>query len=213
MTKLGLIYGLIAIISTSHNQMLVADYQKQYSISGSELQLAIGYQQTILGFVFSFFLELTGKENFFQNDFSKHALMVMISTCVLSVFSNVSGFGLIGKTSGISFQVVGHFKTILLLIVGYIFFPSDWPDDGTKYKALGGIFVALIGVFWYSYLKLHLHESNDHPEEEQIKSIDQEYQKIFEPHEIHGKEKPNINFYQYAFEEEELKKNNPNEIA
>ena len=37
---------------------------------------------------------------------------------------NLCSFGLIGRTSAITFQVVGHMKTCLVLVGGYMLFPA-----------------------------------------------------------------------------------------
>ena len=76
-----------------------------------------------------------------------------IATVFGMICVNVSTFNLIGKTSSITYQVVGHFKTILLLVFGYIFFPSNWDSTFQMLKAYTGIVIALTGVFLYNRAK------------------------------------------------------------
>ena len=50
-------------------------------------------------------------------------------------------------------QVVGHAKTCLILLGGYLLMPVS-PSTGQLFKNLLGVGIALAGVFWFSYLKV-----------------------------------------------------------
>lgn len=162
---IGTIYAIIAVASTAHNQMLTGEYQSIYHINGPELQFAIVPYQCVIGVLFSVPLEFFGEGNIFDNYYTSKSIIAALGTCFFSIGVNIATFGLIGKTSSITYQVVGHFKTILLLVAGYILFPSQWEDKMKMYRAFVGIVIALIGVFWYTYLKLYspkdIQPSND----------------------------------------------------
>jgi solute carrier family 35 protein E3 len=79
---------------------------------------------------------------------------------------NVATFSLIGRTSSVTYQVVGHAKTILLLILGYVFFPSPWESKAQRLRAILGIVVALIGVFLYSRVRLDIQKEQQRLEED-----------------------------------------------
>ncbi len=49
----------------------------------------------------------------------------------------------IGATSSLTYNVVGHVKTILILSGGVVFFGDTMPP-----KKLGGIMVAMLGIVW-----------------------------------------------------------------
>ena len=51
-------------------------------------------------------------------------------------------------------QVVGHTKTCLILLGGYMFFPTDASSEDFA-KNLLGVGIAMAGVFWYTYLRLN----------------------------------------------------------
>lgn len=70
----------------------------------------------------------------------------IIISCLISVSVNFSTFLVIGKTSPVTYQVLGHLKTCLVLAFGYILLhdPFDW-------RNILGILVALIGMVLYSY--------------------------------------------------------------
>lgn len=150
----GTIYAIAAVLCTVYNQMMTEELQKEYQISGQELQLAIAPPEFALGCIASGFLEATGENGFMNALFTIKAISFIMGTCVFAIGVNLSTFSLIGKTSSVTYQVIGHFKTILLLVFGYIFFPSKWKSSAQMIKAYTGIVIALLGVFCYTKAKL-----------------------------------------------------------
>ena len=150
---IGSIYAAAAIFCTVFNQMFTEEYQRDFQISGTELQLLIAPPEFALGCIASVLFEATGENGFLSASISMNDCLLMLSTCIFAVGVNVSTFNLIGKTSSITYQVVGHFKTILLLVFGYIFFPSNWESTFQMIKAYAGIVIALTGVILYNRAK------------------------------------------------------------
>jgi solute carrier family 35 protein E3 len=72
---------------------------------------------------------------------------IFVSSC-LAFLVNLSIFLVIGKTSPVTYNVLGHFKLCVILSLGFLFFGN--PID---YRNLTGIAVTLAGVFWYTHLK------------------------------------------------------------
>lgn len=70
----------------------------------------------------------------------------IILSCLISVSVNFSTFLVIGKTSPVTYQVLGHLKTCLVLAFGYVLLhePFSW-------RNILGILIALIGMVLYSY--------------------------------------------------------------
>lgn len=70
----------------------------------------------------------------------------IVLSCLISVSVNFSTFLVIGKTSPVTYQVLGHLKTCLVLAFGYVLLrdPFDW-------RNILGILVAVIGMVVYSY--------------------------------------------------------------
>jgi solute carrier family 35 protein E3 len=65
---------------------------------------------------------------------------------MISVSVNFSTFLVIGKTSAVTYQVLGHLKTCLILALGYLVLnnPFSW-------RNVSGILVALSGMGLYSH--------------------------------------------------------------
>lgn len=64
---------------------------------------------------------------------------------------NVSTFLIIGRTSAITYNVVGHCKLSLVLFFGFLAFGNE---SGMTWFNFGGVFVALGGIVAYSYVML-----------------------------------------------------------
>lgn len=71
---------------------------------------------------------------------------VIVLSCLISISVNFSTFLVIGKTSPVTYQVLGHLKTCLVLAFGYIIVrdPFNW-------RNILGILVAMVGMLLYSY--------------------------------------------------------------
>ncbi|KAJ3230191.1 hypothetical protein HDU81_004684 [Chytriomyces hyalinus] len=74
----------------------------------------------------------------------------ILASCAMAILVNLFGFMLIKGTSAITFQVVGHLKTVLTLAMGAFLFGSAGLDG---MKGLG-VVVALVGMVLYSREKL-----------------------------------------------------------
>ncbi|KAL9268850.1 UDP-xylose transporter 3-like protein [Drosera capensis] len=70
----------------------------------------------------------------------------IVLSCLISVSVNFSTFLVIGKTSPVTYQVLGHLKTCLVLAFGYILL-----HDPFSWRNILGIFIALVGMVLYSY--------------------------------------------------------------
>ena len=68
---------------------------------------------------------------------------------------NLSTFLVIGATSSLTYNVVGHIKTVIILTGGVVFF-----GDSMSGKKFLGILFAMGGIVWYSMIKLR--ESKEH---------------------------------------------------
>lgn len=70
----------------------------------------------------------------------------IVLSCLISVSVNFSTFLVIGKTSPVTYQVLGHLKTCLVLAFGYVLL-----HDPFSWRNILGIMVALVGMVLYSY--------------------------------------------------------------
>lgn len=73
---------------------------------------------------------------------------VILLTCVLAMGVNYTTYLLVGKTSAVSFQVIGTLKTTVTLLAGIILF-----RETPKQHQVVGIVMGLTGMVLYSHFK------------------------------------------------------------
>ncbi|THG20054.1 hypothetical protein TEA_025483 [Camellia sinensis var. sinensis] len=73
-------------------------------------------------------------------------IAVIVLSCLISVSVNFSTFLVIGKTSPVTYQVLGHLKTCLVLAFGYCLL-----HDPFSWRNILGILIAIVGMVLYSY--------------------------------------------------------------
>ena len=72
----------------------------------------------------------------------------ILLSCILALGVNVSNYLVLGKTSPLTYQVLGHVKTILLLIISFYLFSYRLEKNNIM-----GILIAMGGVIAYSEVK------------------------------------------------------------
>ncbi|KAK9915489.1 hypothetical protein WJX75_009938 [Coccomyxa subellipsoidea] len=82
-------------------------------------------------------------------NYSFAAVAAIAISAALGLLVSLSTFLVIGATSSLTYNVVGHIKTVIILMGGCMFFGDEMP-----LKKLAGISVAMLGIIWYSQLKL-----------------------------------------------------------
>ena len=71
--------------------------------------------------------------------------VLIVLSCWIAVGTNLSQFICIGRFTAVSFQVLGHMKTILVLVMGFIFFGKE----GLNVHVVLGMTLAVMGMVWY----------------------------------------------------------------
>nr|GEX69914.1 UDP-rhamnose/UDP-galactose transporter 6-like [Tanacetum cinerariifolium] len=73
------------------------------------------------------------------------SLMFLFLSCTIAIGTNLSQFICIGRFTAVTFQVLGHMKTILVLTLGFIFFGRE----GLNLHVVVGMIIAIMGMIWY----------------------------------------------------------------
>ncbi|PNY10785.1 nucleotide/sugar transporter family protein [Trifolium pratense] len=73
-------------------------------------------------------------------------IVFIVLSCLISISVNFSTFLVIGKTSPVTYQVLGHLKTCLVLAFGYTLL-----QDPFSWRNIMGILLAMVGMILYSY--------------------------------------------------------------
>lgn len=142
----------VSVLATAAFQISAGVDQGKYSMNGTQIQHATALPQFILCLTVAIIAEiLNPTHSILQHPFTKSELLTILLTGVLAVGVNVSCFGIIGKTSALTYQVVGHVKTVLILLSGFILFPPeiDVPAERRLRTAIG-MTISMIGIILYS---------------------------------------------------------------
>ncbi|KAK9271261.1 hypothetical protein L1049_026851 [Liquidambar formosana] len=142
----GFIAAFIAVWSTSLQQYYVHYLQRKYSLGSFNLLGHTAPAQAASLLLLGPFLDywLTNKR-VDAYDYNIVSVMFIILSCTIAVGTNLSQFICIGRFTAVSFQVLGHMKTILVLIMGFFFFGKE----GLNLHVVLGMVIAVIGMVWY----------------------------------------------------------------
>ncbi|GAB4854111.1 UDP-rhamnose/UDP-galactose transporter 6 [Ancistrocladus abbreviatus] len=140
----------IALVLTGVAVCTVTDYvhflQKKYSLSSFNLLGHTAPAQAGTLLLVGPFLDywLTNKRVDAFN-YNIPSVIFIILSCTIAIGTNLSQFICIGRFTAVSFQVLGHMKTILVLILGFIFFGKE----GLNLQVVVGMIIAVLGMIWY----------------------------------------------------------------
>jgi solute carrier family 35 protein E3 len=150
---LGTTVSLLAVATTCVSQIWTNTMQKEHGVNSTQLLYAASpYMAAILAAVaLPLDVGLTSASsgsapNVFSNDGGSTGAIVFVAslTCVIAVLVNFSTFLVIGKCDAVTYQVLGHLKTVLVLAFGFFAL-----GDPMSFKNVLGIGVALLGMVAY----------------------------------------------------------------
>ncbi|KMZ70695.1 putative membrane protein [Zostera marina] len=145
---LGSVVSLLAVITTCIAQIMTNTIQKKFKVSSTQLLYQSSPYQAGTLFISGPFLDgLLTNQNVFAFKYTPQVLFFILLSCAIAVSVNFSTFMVIGKTSPVTYQVLGHLKTCLVLAFGYILL-----KDPFRWRNICGIIVALVGMILYSFL-------------------------------------------------------------
>lgn len=150
----GLAVGFAAVLVTAMYQIWAGSYQKK--LEASSMQLLDQYCPMAAGML-AFITLLADPWGFgsaapgtiMGYEYTLGSSFCILLSCVLGLAVNLSTFLVIGATSSLTYNIVGHIKTVLILSGGYMFF-----GDTMTLEKLGGVSVAMCGIVWYSHLQM-----------------------------------------------------------
>ncbi|KMT09257.1 hypothetical protein BVRB_6g133560 [Beta vulgaris subsp. vulgaris] len=142
----GFISALVAVWSTALQQYYVHHLQRKYSIGSFNLLGRTAPVQAASLLLVGPFVDywLTGLR-VDAYAYTSVSLFFIILSCTIAIGTNLSQFICIGRFSAVTFQVLGHMKTIFVLVMGFAFFGKD----GLNWHVVLGMIIAIFGMMWY----------------------------------------------------------------
>jgi len=152
--SLGLLIGLSAIMSTASYQVFAGSKQKE--LQAGSMQLLHEYTpvaSVLLGIMIPIFEPMGWMERTPETVLGYHytfaACAAILFSAVLGLLVSLSTFLVIGATSSLTYNVVGHLKTCIILTGGCVLFGDEMP-----FKKFIGVCVSLLGMVWYTNVKM-----------------------------------------------------------
>ncbi|XP_023521182.1 UDP-xylose transporter 3-like [Cucurbita pepo subsp. pepo] len=147
LNALGSFLSLLAVLTTCVAQIMTNTIQKKFKVSSTQLLYQSCPYQALTLFIAGPFLDWCLTDlNVFAFKYTPQVLFFIVLSCLISVSVNFSTFLVIGKTSAVTYQVLGHLKTCLVLGFGYVLL-----HDPFSWRNILGILVAIVGMVLYSY--------------------------------------------------------------
>ncbi|KAL0449211.1 UNVERIFIED_CONTAM: UDP-rhamnose/UDP-galactose transporter 6 [Sesamum latifolium] len=144
----GFIAAFIAVWSTALQQYFVHYLQRKHSIGSFDLLGHTAPPQAasllLVGPFMDYWLTDKRVDNY---NYTFISVMFVVLSCAIAIGTNLSQFICIGRFTAVSFQVLGHMKTILVLILGFLFFGKE----GLNLHVVVGMMVAIVGMMWYGH--------------------------------------------------------------
>jgi solute carrier family 35 protein E3 len=151
---LGSLVAVLAVVTTTIYQTQTNALQKAYKVNGVRLNQAVSFARFLIALVAAFVIESHGSNNMFAHDFQTAEVVMILFTGCLAVMGNTVGFSLIGRAGAITFQVVGHVKTITVFVFGLLMFPPKVEPIEKKIKKIVGLCIAMVGVILYTVFQI-----------------------------------------------------------
>ncbi|CAN8077187.1 unnamed protein product [Agarophyton chilense] len=164
----GTLFALANILCTSFYQIWCGSLQKSLEANPLQLQLYIAPLSalSIIPVVPLFDnYSPTSPDSIFQYVPTSSSVYRILFTGALALCVNVSIFLLIGKTSAVTYNVVGNGKTAFLFCVDFFVFKRPF-DIANVF----GMALTLSGVVWYTQLKLKARAEAEKAEKEKSSS-------------------------------------------
>jgi solute carrier family 35 protein E3 len=147
---LGSVIAVLALITTCISQILTNTIQKRLKVSSTQLLYQSSpYQAAVLFITGPFVDKMLTHRSVFAFNYTVQVLVFITLSCLIAVSVNFSTFLVIGTTSPVTYQVLGHLKTCLILSFGYVLL-----QDPFTARNILGILIAVFGMGLYSYFSV-----------------------------------------------------------
>lgn len=148
----GAAYAIAGVIVTSFYQIWSGTLQKSLECNALQLQLYVAPLAaiSILPFIPIFDnYSVSDLDSIWFYEFNLTNMSLIAITGFFGFLVNISIFLVIGRSSPVSYNVLGHGKTVFVLMSDFVIFGRP-----RTVQSVSGILLTMVGVFWYTNRKL-----------------------------------------------------------
>ncbi|XP_014675396.1 PREDICTED: solute carrier family 35 member E3-like [Priapulus caudatus] len=147
---LGTTYASLGVLVTSVYQVWVGEKQQEFQVNSMQL---LYYQAPlsagILLVVVPFFETPWAADGVFFQPWSFTDVVMVLLSGVVAFSVNLSIFWIIGNTSPVTYNMIGHFKFSSILVGGFLLY-----GDSIRISQGFGIALTLLGILLYTHYKM-----------------------------------------------------------
>ena len=159
-TLAGAVIALTSVSCSSSYSVLIGAKQKELGVGSMQLLhqfspiaalvllVALPFLEQVMPPAGASYEDSVSVVGWVQTRATPGGIFVIFLSAAMGLLLNWSMFLMIGSTSALTYNVVGHIKTVLVILGGIAFFGDTMP-----LKKLLSIMLAAGGIGWYSYQK------------------------------------------------------------
>eukprot|EP00878_Enallax_costatus_P004629 GHUV01004874.1.p1 GENE.GHUV01004874.1~~GHUV01004874.1.p1 ORF type:complete len:387 (+),score=80.11 GHUV01004874.1:241-1401(+) len=147
---MGLLVATAAVLASALYQVWTGSKQKELGLNGNQLLHQVAPTAVALLAILIPILEPVGFNDpkpgtILGFEYSNSALAWILFSSCLGLVVTLTTYLFIGVTSALTYNVVGHLKTVFIVTSGVVFF-----GDVVSTKKLIGLVCAMAGIVWYT---------------------------------------------------------------
>ncbi|WIA31128.1 hypothetical protein OEZ86_001149 [Tetradesmus obliquus] len=145
---LGLAIAVVSVVASGTQQIMCGTLQRKHKLSSHQLLSNTAYIQGMMLLLVGPFIDQAVSQRWLLDyTWTQPALQQLLLSCSLAVLVNVSQYMCLGRFSAVTFQVLGHTKTILVLLASWWVFQEQMTA-----RKLAGMGLAVAGMVLYGWL-------------------------------------------------------------
>jgi solute carrier family 35, member E3 len=142
----GTLFAVCAVAATGMAQIFTSQYQK--SLGCNAMQLLYHTAPLIAVGMLIMCPMFDNVSDLIKFEYSAGVVGRIMMSCCFALGVNISNYVVLGKTSPLTYQVLGHLKTVLILVLGVVLFNKQ-----VDMQNVLGVVVAMGGVVAYTEIK------------------------------------------------------------
>lgn len=147
---MGIIVATAAVLASALYQVWTGSKQKELGVNGNQLlhqvaPTAVGLLAVLIPIIEPVGFSNPGPGTILGFSFSSSAVAWILFSSCLGLVVTLTTYLFIGVTSALTYNVVGHMKTVFIVTSGVIFF-----GDVVSTKKMLGLACAMAGIVWYT---------------------------------------------------------------
>lgn len=147
-TQTGLFYMTLGVIFTSIAQIWFAPLQRDLNLDSMQLLFHTSPWMAFLALAITPLCEDSTK--LYEFEITRGIVLDIILSCCMAFLLNLSNYKVLELTSPLTYQILGHVKTISILLAGILFF-----DEKPPLRVSIGIVLSVIGMVVYGHERSH----------------------------------------------------------